>query len=248
MNGVIITVALREMEATQCLKLVLKHTPKPRRIIMIHCPGRPDLDADWPAKLAAKYPEVIFHKRPGGSGGMTGAWNLGFRIALAEECDAIVCMNDDVYVNETWPNFFKCIRDYPCSYCGVTTNKPGVDYTGAQKQSGVTDQYYYFIKYKKAIKSDGSLSKEAHFCVNGFCFGLSGSLSQHLTRDYGEVLDQAGYPWGGQEESLGRRLHEMGYDIVVDGYTHVIHLKFSDWRRHKLKNRDFKPSEKILNK
>lgn len=238
MNGVIITTALREKECAHTLKLQLKHTPKPRAIILIHCPGKPEFDLPWPEKLAAKYPEVIFLKtKPGATSGLTGAWNLGFRTALAMGCDAIVCMNDDVYVDETWPNFFNCISQYPCSYCGPTSKKPGVDYTGAQKQSGPTNKYYYFKEFKKAIKGDGSLSKEEHFCVNGFCFGLSGSLCQYLINDYGEVLDQAGYPWGGQEESLGHRLYKMGYDIVIDGYTHVVHLKFSDWRQHKLHNR-----------
>jgi GT2 family glycosyltransferase len=246
MNGVIITVALRQKEATECLKRVLKYTPKPRTIIMVHCPGRPDLDREWPAELAAKNPEVIFHKRPGASGGMTGAWNLGFRIAQLEGCDAIVCMNDDVYVDKTWPNFFDCIRENPKSYCGPVSNKPGVDYTGVQKQASVTDTYYRFKEFKRAIKSDGSLSKSEHFCVNGFCFGLHASLCDDLNNNWGEVLDQAGYPWGGQEESLGHRVHRLGHDIVVDGYTHVIHLKFSDWRTHKLHNRKVKPGEKLI--
>ena len=242
MNGVVITTALREKECTEALQLVLDYTPKPRKIVLCHSPGRPELDAEWPKYLAAANPEVIYRKlTPGQSGGMTAAWNLGFRILRDEGCDAIVCMNDDVYVNSSWPNIFATAREYTKSMVGPVSNKPGVDYTRHQKQAGTIDKVWVFEKEQYALKGDGSSSKEPLFCVNGFCFALHGSLCDDLILEYGEVLDQAGYPWGGQEEDLGRRIEKMGGTVAVDGRTYVIHLKFSDWRTHGLKNQDFRP-------
>ena len=236
MNGVIITTALREKECAEALRRHLQFTPKPRAIILVHCPGRPEFDVPWPEALAEKNPEVIFLKtKPGATTGLTGAWNYGFRKALELGCDAIVCVNDDVYVNDTWPTFFETIRNHPrAAMFGPVSKRPGVDYTRVQTQPCADDTQWIFTQEQPA----GS-KQEMYFCVNGFCFGLSGSVSSDLAQVYGEVLDAAGYPWGGQEEDLGRRIQGMGGELVVDGRTYVDHLKFSDWRKHNLKNREW---------
>ena len=227
MNGVIITVALRMREAKECLKSVLTYTPKPYKIIMVHCPGRPDLDAEWPAQLAAKHPEVIFKKIDGRQGGMTAAWNLGFKTALAEGCDNIVCMNDDVFVNKTWPNIFDTINGWQRpAIVGPISSNPGCDYTGGQKRDAAREIISVFTKEQPA----GSKQK-MYFCLNGFCFGLSGTVCRDLIDIYGDVLDAEKYPWGGQEEDLGRRLQKLEGDLVVDNRTYVEHVKFSDWRK-----------------
>jgi GT2 family glycosyltransferase len=231
MNAVIISTAIRQKECTHALKLVLKHTPEPRRIILIQCVGKPEFDSEWPRELAEQHPEVIFHKTDG-TGGLTGAWNLGFR--LAEGCDAIVCMNDDVFVNNTWPNIFDTIRANVRCFVGPVSKKPGVDYTNHQKQDGPIDKQWTFGYWQQGIKDGGVKTKASYFCVNGFCWGLSGSLCRDLTLMYGSLLNEVDYPWGGQEEDLGRRVYDMGGILLVDGRTYVDHLKFSDWRTHKL--------------
>lgn len=232
-NGVIITTAIRKDVCTETLKRVLEHTPHPRMIILIHYPGQPQLDSDWPEELAKANPEVYFIKmKPGGTGGLTAAWNEGFKSARAGLCDAIVCMNDDVYVNETWPAIFNSIRNHPrVAVFGPVSNNPGVDYTQAQKKPWSFDKQWIFTKEQPA----GSHGKN-YFCLNGFCFGLSGSVVDDLRETYGGVLDDKNFPWGGQEEDLGRRIEKMGGELVVEGRTWVKHLKHSDWRVLGLKN------------
>jgi len=230
MNAVIITTAIREKVATECLERVLLYTPSPRTIILMHCVGKPELNADWPRELAEKHPEVIYCKTDG-EGGVTAAWNLGFQIALDEGSNAIACINDDVYVDSSWPNFFDTILKNDISMVGPVSKNPGVDYTGRQRQWGSRSESWTFIDPMHVKKNDGSITKRTYFCTNGFCFGLSGFLCDVLTSTYGRVLNQDKYPWGGQEEDLGERILKEGGSIVIDGGTYVDHIKFSDWRK-----------------
>lgn len=228
MNGVIITAAIRPESTRKCLEQVILHTPLPRCIMLIDNASPNQKIAD----LAREYPGVGYARfKSDKHGGLTACWNFGFKYLLEAGCDVVACINDDAYVNETWPQFFEEARGNPNHIMlGPTTNKPGMDYTNYQLAKGPTSGddavVYYWSDYVTAKKN----SKQ-YFNVNGFCFALKAATIQALREEYGEVMDQVKYPWGGQEENLGRRLKKLGGLIGVDTRVFVEHEKFCDWRR-----------------
>lgn len=226
-NGVIISTAIREDEAKQCIENILRYTPSPRAVLLMHAPGSPEIDAEWPEQVAKQYGILFKKMEPGQSGGLTAAWNEGFRILMDEHhCTSIICMNDDVFVTPGWHNIFQTIKDNPLAMVGPVSNNPGVDYTGCQKATEAKNEKVLI----NARRRSGSKQKE-YYCVNGFCFGLSSSLCRMLINKYGSILDSKNFPWGGQEEDLGFKIEKLGGPLIVDKNSFVHHIKYSDWRR-----------------
>lgn len=238
MNGIVVTTALRKEVCTKAVELLMEFTPEPYRIVISHCPATQEIDDDWPKKLADKHGLDYLKAEVASPGGCTEGWNMGFQHLLDKGCDIIVQVSDDVFVNKTWPEFFKTIEEHKSlAIFGPVSSKPGVDYTGKQLQPWAVNKKWVFNKSQKAG------SRAAHYyCVNGFCWALKAPVVDELIKTYGAVLDQENWPWGGQDEDLGRRIEKMGGELVVDGRTWVQHIKHGDWRTLKLylrqKNKD----------
>lgn len=227
MNGVVITAAVRPKATRKCLERILRHTPKPRTVLLIDNASPNDQLAD----LAREYPEVKYARFQDDKDGLTTCWNWGFSQLAKHGCDVIACVNDDAYVNSTWSFIWDEARGNPFHIMlGPVSSNPGVDYTGYQlaKAPAVGDDgvVYYWTDHV-ICKKNG----KPYFNVNGFCFLLRADTVKALEAAHGSVMDAQRFPWGGQEENLGERLKALGGRIGVDTRTFVDHDKFSDWRR-----------------
>ena len=154
--------------------------------------------------------------------GVTGTWNDGIKLALADECDIVIITEDDEIIDDSINSFIEVIRSHPLNdnaMYGPVSNAPNNQH---QKASAPTGQIF---------EVEGTPTKE----LNGFCMGMT---RETITSNY---YDEDNFfstdpekAWGGQDvESQSR----VGHSIVV-GTCYVHHIKQGGWREIRSGKRD----------
>lgn len=131
------------------------------------------------------------------NGGLTGAWNKGIDLCILNECDAIIIMNDDILINETWEYFVSSIIDDNTIY-GPVSNNPGHVWTD---RKGVK------IQYSKNNQSKNENPVKVGY-VNGFCFGCTTKTFINNKYDDRHYFNPA-FPFEGNETEFQLRLFKL---------------------------------------
>ena len=158
--------------------------------------------------------------------GLTGAWNLGIKKAISDDCDIILNVNDDIEFNETVNNFISIIDNHGDRNIGffgpVTDNCPGWKHQRYDKP------------IDKLIELKGT---DWTTCLSGFFVGFTNNFYERVKHTGGELFDQnhkhncGDGKWGGQEgEQLIWKKHK-GVKLFVVGSCWIKHIKDRGWKR-----------------
>lgn len=219
------TEGLRERTRHECVQELIYHTEDEDLLLVVNNAGGPK----FTSKLVNKYPKALILTVPGPApGNLTHCWNKAFEYLFARGCDAVFQLNHDVIVNYTWP-FMKLAMDIysrELAMFGPLSNNPGVDYTGRQTAGMADSSETLQVELFTGSKYKGRL----FYCCNGFCFGINRMTYEAVTKEFGSLMDEKKHPWGGQEEQLGNRIHELGGRVGIVKNCWVYHHKYQDWR------------------
>jgi len=155
--------------------------------------------------------------------GLTGAWNLGIKKAISDDCDIILNVNDDIEFNTTINNFIDVIKNHEykdLSFFGPVSNGfvgqpiqlqnkpidrlielPGVDWNSILSGFFVGFTKEFFERFKN---KDNNLFNENH------------------KHNHGDGK------WGGQE-GIQIIWKENGARLFVIGHCWIKHHKHRDW-------------------
>lgn len=166
------------------------------------------------------------------NGGFSYGNNFGFKAAVSDGCELILCTNSDVEFNEnSIPNMVKAIEESencavvgPKVYCGdgtvqnankgiltakvfVMHHKPFLwfDWLGTDKK-----YTYAGYKYDKPIQITGM--------VSGCCFLIRSAVLEEIG-----YLDENVFLYH-EEDILGAKLREKGYCVILDPSAEIVHF------------------------
>jgi len=146
--------------------------------------------------------------------GVTGAWNIGTKMAIEDNCKIIIGYADDLIWNNSINHFISYIKE---NYNDDTVYGP-VSNQGGNNQT--------FPEYQSWIKPTGQL--------HGFLWGFTDQLYHKVKQPNGDFLDMntAGLDgkWGGQEIILESYKARYGINFIIYGPAWIYHKKFTAWK------------------
>jgi hypothetical protein len=148
--------------------------------------------------------------------GLTGAWEIGLRAAISNECDVIIINNDDVEYNTSVNTFISEIISH-------TSNKDAIY---GPLSNGILGGIQYA---KQPTGHITELTNNFNNMVNGFMFAFTSDFYHKYKKQNGELFDKENYPWGGNEEEFQRRIWALGGKSFVLGNCWVSHKKIRGW-------------------
>ena len=146
--------------------------------------------------------------------GVTGAWNLGTKLAIEDGCKILIGYADDLIWNDTVNKFISHIKE---NYNDDTVYGP-ISNHGGNSQT--------FANAQDWIRS----SNELH----GFLWGFTDKLYHKVKQDNGDFLDMTTSgldgKWGGQEIILASYKSRYGIKFIIYGPAWIYHKKFTAWK------------------
>lgn len=193
---------------------LLKHTPEPFVIFAFDMKG----PKFWPSLIVD--PRIIDTNiyDQASFGYLTGAWNTGAAMALAQGCDRVIWINDDVLVGPSWREFCEAITEPMVAY-GPLTDEPGTGGAFGQRCSEASwAEYRALLSGMEVVRG-----------LNGFCWGMTReTIATHLaerTDLFNPLL-----PFGGNDEEFCRHHERLGGTFKVVRSCWVHHDKQGRWR------------------
>jgi len=177
--------------------------------------------------LPQRYADIVYSRSENQtlSGGLTGTWNSGARIALKNACDVVVFLNNDTVVDMSLHNLIQA--------CSETAHEPNIygpvsDRPGQQKMHIAQTISPTAVDVRWQGKQSRPQVKETDENINGFCFALHRRTLQSVRYDEEHVFDPH-LPFGGNEVEYGRRLLSAGGKYLVVQNCYVQHSKVRSW-------------------
>ena len=147
--------------------------------------------------------------------GVTGTWNDGIKLGLADGCDVMIITEDDEIIDNSINNLISVVLSHPLNdnaMYGPVSNAPNNGHQSASEPTG------------KIFEIDGTPTKE----LNGFCMAMTRKTIEANYYDtdnfFSTDFENA---WGGQDVEVQSR---VGHSIVV-GTCYVHHIKQGGWRK-----------------
>tara|TARA_R110000851_G_scaffold275092_4_gene427711 strand:- start:1503 stop:2219 length:717 start_codon:yes stop_codon:yes gene_type:complete len=147
--------------------------------------------------------------------GVTGAWNIGTKLAIEDGCKIIIGFADDLIWNESINDFIDLIKNEYSSNIvyGPLSNAGGNSQTFDTAQNWIKNHNGY---------------------LHGFLWGFTDKLFYKVKQPNGDFLDttlkvQDG-KWGGQEFILNAYKSKYGIQFKIFGPTWIYHKKLTAWK------------------
>jgi len=153
--------------------------------------------------------------------GITGAWNIGVKKAIEENCDLIYNIGDDLRLDYTINYMYDhIIKDTKNSFSvyGCYADKACPE----QIRDGPIDEVI--------DTCDINYKTYPAYPLNGFFWAFTKECWNKYQVDgnfYGTTIDAA---WGGQEEEFLARNFNKGLKMYIIGKCYLKHRKESTWR------------------
>lgn len=161
--------------------------------------------------------------------GITGAWNLGIKKAIDEDCDIIINTNDDITFNETINNFIKIISEHEfneTSIYGPVTNIGGCPGPNNQERTEIGNRILEVTETSPNSWNNGH-------GINGF-FNAFTKECYHRFEENGNLYStDKKYMIGGQESEMQVRLGKKGLKSFIIEHCMVHHYKIRGWMQLK---------------
>jgi len=164
--------------------------------------------------------------------GLTGAWNLGIKKAISDNCDIILNVNDDIEFNPTINNFIDVIKNHKhkhLSFFGPVSD--GFVGQPIQLQKGPIDSL---------IELPGV---DWNSVIGGFFVGFTNKFFHKFKGENDNLFlqnhkyNEGDGKWGGQE-TIQILWKNDGAKIFVIGTCWIKHYKFRDWKIAKSKDKE----------
>jgi len=152
--------------------------------------------------------------------GLAGPYNDGIKMAISDECDLIILINDDVIISDSINKFINTILSHPhknISVYGPLSN-------GLHKNS-----YQLANEAKKGIKEITS-EKGQFKNINGFMMAFTPEFYHIVKLPNGDFCDMR-KKWGGGEEVMQDRARKLGCRMFVIKECWFDHKRLSGWAK-----------------
>ena len=152
--------------------------------------------------------------------GLAGPYNDGIKMAVEDNCDLIILVNDDITINYTVNIFIDIVMNHEfkdISVYGPLTNGMHVNSHQLANQPGegireITNEDYQFAD------------------INGFLMAFTPEFYHLVKLDNGDFCDMS-KKWGGGEEIMQDRARERGARMFIIKECWVHHIRISDWTK-----------------
>ena len=157
--------------------------------------------------------------------GLAGPFNDGIRMAIEDNCDLIILVNDDIILNETINDFIDIIENHQFKDVGLY----GPLSSGVIKRSPQLAQ--------KAGKGIREITNNHSLNINGFLMAFTPSFYHKFKLPNGDFADMR-KKWSGGEEIIQKRARENGGRMFIIKDCWVYHHRYSDWNKIEKWSRD----------
>jgi len=151
--------------------------------------------------------------------GITGAWNLGIKQAIDNNCDIILNTNDDIIFNESINDFIDFIDQH--QYKNISIYGPLADNLLPSPQKSLT------VQSDSVLELDGTSYGSV---LSGFCLGFTKEFYNHFKYNDGDLFtiqhkyNEGDGKWGGQEGEM-IKWKQNGAKLFVVGNCWLRHMK-----------------------
>ena len=193
------------------------------KIIVIDNESQYDLD------LPKNDMRIIYHRIDDQiKEGLTGAWNLGLRLAYQNQCDIFINCNDDLWFNDTINNFISLVKHSNNVDMIFAPVSNGILPPSRQRSEGPYDGNY-ILDCKTGANT-----------INGFCFAMTKKHYEKFKINETEYFDRYNKhngggdgKWGGEEGQFIVN-SEKGLHALVVTECFVSHDKIRGWKQLKV--------------
>jgi len=150
--------------------------------------------------------------------GLAGPYNDGIKMAVEDNCDLIILVNDDVVINDSINLFIDTIRNHPHKNVGLY----GPLTNGVIRRSPQLAE--------KAGKGIKEITNNSGDHINGFLMAFTNEFYQKFKLPNGDFCDMK-WKWSGGEEILQKRMRENEGRMFVIKDCWFYHKHISDWNK-----------------
>ena len=217
--------------ARACVYSLMRFLPAPWYIVLIiNCSADPETRVLEHG--LRRHPNVAVIRQQRDEGGLTGTWNIGIGRCKKANCDEVLLLNHDLYVDKSVAEMVEACRRTPegaLRYYGPLTNAPGPErYNQIQVAGGPRDAEPFELR---------DLDAQGRFApVNGAAMAFPmRSLEANMFSP--ALYFDPSCPYKGNEIEWFRRFRAKGGESWVVPRAYVHHYKFSAWRTPKASQR-----------
>jgi hypothetical protein len=166
-------------------------------------------------EFSYKYVEDQFKNR-----GISGAWDDGTNLTIANNCDLIINTNYDTEFNKTIYNFIEDIKsdsDVDQTVYGPLTNAPGFQLKQFSDPFG--ENKINKTKFRELSGKDTD-------CLNGFCFAYTKKFVKTFSKD-NKLFNDRHFD---KSEFVQKDWKQNGAKIKISDNFFVFHDKQGSWR------------------
>jgi GT2 family glycosyltransferase len=157
--------------------------------------------------------------------GLAGPYNDGIKMAVDDNCDLIILINDDVILNDTINLFIDIIINHPHKDVGLY----------GPLSNGVISRSPQLSE--KAGKGIREITNNNALNINGFLMAFTPQFYNKFKFPNGDFADIR-KKWGGGEEILQKRARKGGGRMFIIKDCWVYHKRISDWNKIEKWSRD----------
>ena len=150
--------------------------------------------------------------------GLAGPYNDGIKMAVEDNCDLIILINDDVILNNSINNFIDIVLNHEVKDIGLygpLSNGLHVNSHQLAEKAGIgireiTHEHYQFAD------------------INGFIMAFTPEFYHLVKLENGNFCDMR-YKWGGGEEIMQDRARGRGARMFIIKDCWFYHKRISEW-------------------
>lgn len=150
--------------------------------------------------------------------GLTGAWNMGIKMAVTNNCDIIINSNDDIVFDKTINNFISAI---------VKHEHNGYSLYGPLTNPGGSSTYHQILTTMGLF--DEFTETTDYYALNGFFNVFTKDCFTKFNINGNFYSTQQEHKWGGQEVELYNRNKVKGMRSFIYNNCFVRHEKHRSW-------------------
>jgi len=150
--------------------------------------------------------------------GLAGPYNDGIKMAILDNCDLIILINDDIILNDTINIFINTVLNHPHKDIGLY----GPLTNGVIKRSPQLA--------KKAGKGIREITGNKNLNINGFLMAFTPEFYHKFKLPNGDFCDMK-WKWSGGEEILQKRVRAYGGRMFIIKDCWIHHKRHSDWNK-----------------
>lgn len=160
--------------------------------------------------------------------GITGAWNIGIKMAIDDKCDLIINTNDDIIFDSSINNFINIINGHEfneVSLYAPVTNIGGCPGPNKQERKSIGDKILETTQNMRNYNNGHG--------INGFFNAFTKECFNKFQKNGCLYSIDEKYKISGQESEMQTRLGKVGLRSFIIENCMVYHHKIRGWQKLK---------------